>query len=259
MGIFKRSTAEERLAKRFSLHEEWRRKQFAKMQVEVTRYGRTCSCKACHTEAPMRAAWTADDDLIEAPPVGWAWEHYAVRRNGSSWEVTPQERTEVAEVVTPVRRPSDSITHTQVLLCPDCWTGRKKPKRKKRRNDYEPIAWQRQKMEEVEAKRAKAELRRFQMRRTHSHVRRARELQAHGEHSTREWELKLQEFKGCCAYCGAEGDMQRDHFVPISRGGSNYIDNIVPACGQCNASKGAKTGAEFMTWLRQRIREGMVA
>lgn len=32
-----------------------------------------------------------------------------------------------------------------------------------------------------------------------------------------------------------------DHVVPLSRGGTNYIDNIQPLCGPCNSQKHAKT------------------
>ncbi len=41
-----------------------------------------------------------------------------------------------------------------------------------------------------------------------------------------------------------------DHMVPVSRGGTSHIDNLVPACMTCNTSKGGRytipmvTGAE---------------
>lgn len=49
-----------------------------------------------------------------------------------------------------------------------------------------------------------------------------------------------------CAYCGNEAKLTADHATPLSRGGSNWIENIVPACGSCNASKGTRTADEFM-------------
>lgn len=45
-----------------------------------------------------------------------------------------------------------------------------------------------------------------------------------------------------CQYCGARGvRLERDHIVPISRGGSNDDPNLTTACMQCNRSKGYKT------------------
>ena len=52
-----------------------------------------------------------------------------------------------------------------------------------------------------------------------------------------------------CAYCGATGDMSLDHVVPLSRGGTHEIDNLLPACRSCNSSKGAKLLEE---WLPSR-------
>ena len=48
---------------------------------------------------------------------------------------------------------------------------------------------------------------------------------------------RFAQFNNCCAYCGAAGDMQIEHVVPISRGGTHAIGNIVPACQTCNYSK----------------------
>jgi 5-methylcytosine-specific restriction endonuclease McrA len=55
---------------------------------------------------------------------------------------------------------------------------------------------------------------------------------------------------GGCAYCGKAGDpLQRDCVLPISRGGRYTIDNIVPACRSCNASK---CNDEVTGWLRRK-------
>lgn len=50
-----------------------------------------------------------------------------------------------------------------------------------------------------------------------------------------------------CAYCGEYAErMTIDHVVPLSRGGTHTIENIVAACGPCNSSKGAKSLEEWM-------------
>ncbi|STZ44637.1 HNH endonuclease [Mycolicibacterium gilvum] len=53
-----------------------------------------------------------------------------------------------------------------------------------------------------------------------------------------------------CAYCGkTTGTMQRDCVMAISRGGRYTVDNVVPACGACNASK---CNDEVTGWLRRK-------
>jgi 5-methylcytosine-specific restriction endonuclease McrA len=54
---------------------------------------------------------------------------------------------------------------------------------------------------------------------------------------------------GGCAYCGADGSLQKDCLQAISRGGRYTLGNVVPACGSCNASK---CNAEVTGWLRRK-------
>lgn len=48
-----------------------------------------------------------------------------------------------------------------------------------------------------------------------------------------------------CAYCGASEDITLDHVIPLKRGGTHGIGNIVAACRTCNSSKGAKLLVEW--------------
>ena len=51
-----------------------------------------------------------------------------------------------------------------------------------------------------------------------------------------------------CAYCGGvftNGNLSRDHIVPVSRGGLNIWTNCVTSCIKCNTSKGANTPQEI--------------
>jgi len=41
-----------------------------------------------------------------------------------------------------------------------------------------------------------------------------------------------------CAYCVTRSGTTVDHVVPLSRGGTNFVGNLVPACRPCNSSKG---------------------
>lgn len=52
-----------------------------------------------------------------------------------------------------------------------------------------------------------------------------------------QWEGIKQRYGYRCAYCGLRKKLTRDHVIPISKGGSNTVDNIVPACISCNCSK----------------------
>jgi 5-methylcytosine-specific restriction endonuclease McrA len=55
---------------------------------------------------------------------------------------------------------------------------------------------------------------------------------------------------GGCAYCGAaDRPLQRDCVLPISRGGRYTVDNVVPACRSCNASK---CNDEVTSWMRRK-------
>ena len=55
-------------------------------------------------------------------------------------------------------------------------------------------------------------------------------------------------FDGRCAYCGCSLDyneMDIDHVVPVTNGGLDELDNLLPACHDCNHSKGGLTVEEF--------------
>lgn len=70
-----------------------------------------------------------------------------------------------------------------------------------------------------------------------------------GDHTYKEWLAQLRAFGHRCAYCRARltrTTRSRDHAIPLSRGGSNDISNIVPACRSCNSRKGARTAHEFV-------------
>jgi 5-methylcytosine-specific restriction endonuclease McrA len=84
-----------------------------------------------------------------------------------------------------------------------------------------------------------------EVRRTISQRRRAREMGAAGNYTTREWFALLEYYERRCGYCGDSGVLQADHRVPLSRGGAHKIENIIPACGPCNREKATMTEGEF--------------
>jgi 5-methylcytosine-specific restriction endonuclease McrA len=68
-----------------------------------------------------------------------------------------------------------------------------------------------------------------------------------GEFTAEELKIVYNQQAGRCWYCSQEvGDTwHTDHRVPLSRGGSNEIGNIVITCPQCNLSKGRKLPHEW--------------
>jgi len=70
-------------------------------------------------------------------------------------------------------------------------------------------------------------------------------IEVSSQHINERFEL----FNNCCAYCGQSGDMQIEHAIPISKGGTHAIGNILPACRTCNYSKRDK---EIESWYRSQ-------
>lgn len=72
------------------------------------------------------------------------------------------------------------------------------------------------------------------------HIRKARLRGAAGSHTLVEWnELKFNHDNRClgCGLFEPEIKLTRDHIMPVSKGGSNYIENIQPLCARCNSKK----------------------
>lgn len=72
--------------------------------------------------------------------------------------------------------------------------------------------------------------------------RRARIL-GNGSYLVTERDLRrtLIRFDGRCAYCGKRlNEIHWDHVVPVAKGGSHGVGNLVPACPPCNQSKSSK-------------------
>jgi hypothetical protein len=87
---------------------------------------------------------------------------------------------------------------------------------------------------------------------------RAASVGSEGTFSPKEWRDLVTYFGQSCAYCtrheSVVGKLTADHVTPLSRGGTGYIDNILPACLSCNATKGDKTLLEFLLWKTEMVK-----
>lgn len=80
-----------------------------------------------------------------------------------------------------------------------------------------------------------------------SENRRTRAMQAEGTHTAADLIALYDASEDRCFYCGITlfGEYHVDHIQPLSRGGSNWPDNLACACPDCNLSKGDKTVDEW--------------
>jgi len=65
-------------------------------------------------------------------------------------------------------------------------------------------------------------------------------LLAGGSFTSEEWSQLCTTYGNKCLRCG-KLETTIDHVIPISKGGSNTIDNLQPLCLDCNMWKGTQT------------------
>ena len=86
-------------------------------------------------------------------------------------------------------------------------------------------------------------------------IRRARMNAAEGEFSPEQVKECIAFFDNVCAYSGDQFSEEKinclsmDHIIPITKGGANYIWNIVPTTFSHNSSKGTK---DMLSWYQEQ-------
>jgi 5-methylcytosine-specific restriction endonuclease McrA len=66
------------------------------------------------------------------------------------------------------------------------------------------------------------------------------------------WQDQIKKSGFKCFYCGKQctaQSLQQDHVIPLSKNGLHCMENLMPACRSCNASKGNKDA--YLWYLSQ--------
>ena len=66
-------------------------------------------------------------------------------------------------------------------------------------------------------------------------------LKTLGVYTKQEWDQLCEYFGHVCVCCYETKPLTRDHVVPLSKGGTNTIENLQPLCKSCNSRKNDKT------------------
>ena len=69
----------------------------------------------------------------------------------------------------------------------------------------------------------------------------------------REWQQEHELLKEC-VFCGAKEELETDHLIPKSRGGSDSADNLVLSCKTCNTSRNYRG---IFEWLGLKKKDGL--
>ncbi|HDY67223.1 MAG TPA: hypothetical protein ENH85_05470 [Candidatus Scalindua sp.] len=84
--------------------------------------------------------------------------------------------------------------------------------------------------------------------------RQSQKLQASGSHTLGEWEILKAQYNWICPCCGKkepEIRLTEDHIVPITKGGSDNIENIQPLCKSCNSRKQTRVIKYYLAKIKE--------
>lgn len=70
-----------------------------------------------------------------------------------------------------------------------------------------------------------------------------------GSHTVEQWLARVAYFGWRCRYCACEltdTTLTKDHVIPVTKGGTDWPSNLVPACDPCNIRKGNRSFLKFL-------------
>lgn len=146
--------------------------------------------------------------------------------------------------------------------CKKCRSGYSKARYQDIKN-HDPEKWEQMRAKEIQRRRenperARASTRKWQTAnaekvRSRAANDRAKRRAVEGSWTGKDLKELFAAQNGCCLYCGVKVGSGRneekwnvDHFIPISRGGTNWPSNLRIACQTCNFSKHDKMPWEWM-------------
>ena len=107
--------------------------------------------------------------------------------------------------------------------------------------------------EQKRIQRQNPTLEQIEKERIRGRIRSAKRRQITGSHlSIKTIRNLLEQYKYKCYYCNTninhkeKNSYHIDHYIPIAKGGTNDVENLVISCPTCNMSKGAKDPFVFM-------------
>ena len=71
----------------------------------------------------------------------------------------------------------------------------------------------------------------------------------HAPYSACDLAEKMAVLGDCCLYCQSKDFLTIDHIIPIAKGGSDCLGNIVYACKRCNSSK---CDSDVIKWFKKQ-------
>lgn len=76
-------------------------------------------------------------------------------------------------------------------------------------------------------------------------AKRRRDAQVYGPEYRRNREAAKRRDSGRCVLCGSRNEVQVDHVIPVTKGGTHALSNLRCLCGNCHRRKTAGEGGGY--------------